>query len=403
MPAGPLEAVLRSHAGLSFERVVRILDDLAPVLDAAHRMGVVHGDVTPSSIMIDHDGRAHLANLRAESMGIAEPDTSPVRSTAHSAYQPPEQRRRQPTDGRADQYALAVIAYELLTGQRRSDAPVVQGIQTVEPMDVLADVPLRRGVGLHANAALRRALSASPANRFPTVGAFVNALADRTPREPPSRQRAPLYRRLRRKWRTAPVATAVLALGLAVVVSDARTRTGLRQTWSVLSRHAPWLPDIRRAIPLPTAGTGSPALGAPGVAGVAPKPASTTGAVRADPSTSAPAANSPSLPLPAVPAVPVRSWAARVATMLGVHLEPPPPAPATGFIAVTADSGSALVIIDGYPRGTTPYLGQIIVGRHSVAAQGWGVKYRPLRTLVTVTQLDTARVVLARTPRRSPG
>ncbi len=387
-PPGSLEDVLRSRTVLSVERIVRILDDLAGALDNAHRMGLVYGDVTPGNILIDRQGRAHLANLHAQPPGAVEPGARGGRSGDHSAYQPPEQWRRQPSDGRADQYALAVITYELLTGQRRSDAPVVHGIQTLEPVEVFTDVPLRHGVGLHVNAALRRALSASPANRFPTVGAFVDALAGREPTEAPTPRRPRFYRSLRRP-RAASVATVIVAAAVALIAVDARVRTDLEHAWRALWVHMEWLSGIGGVIRPPGPVSVPFGTGPTGSHGVSAGPTTIAGAPPALP-TSAPAIRT-SAAAP-VPTRPVGSWAARLATALGISAASPAPPPAIGFIAVTVNGGSALVIIDGIPRGTSPYLGEATVGRHSVSVRNWNHVYRPPRMVVTVTQRDTARV-----------
>src|SRR6185437_16876677 len=89
----------------------------------------------------------------------------------------PEQRRGKHADVRADHYSLAVIAYEMFTGRRRVGCEAVEGIDTLAPIEIHADAPLRQDLPLYANLALRRALSASPANRFPTSTAFAEALA----------------------------------------------------------------------------------------------------------------------------------------------------------------------------------------------------------------------------------
>jgi serine/threonine protein kinase len=198
-----LESLTEKRRPLPLDRVVEIVKDVAVVLDRVHAQGRVHGGLTPNHILIDDDWHAtFVANDRWQILG----DTL----VSVRAYYAPEQWRGQKVDGRADQYALAVIVYELLTGHRRLDSAVLGGIQTLQPVEVFADVPLQPCAGLHVNAALRRALSARAAHRFPTVGAFARALVAPPPVPP-------LWRRA--VWRLVPpVAIAALAIALALAL-----------------------------------------------------------------------------------------------------------------------------------------------------------------------------------------
>src|SRR6185312_12395644 len=147
------------------------------------------------------------------------------------AYAAPEQRRGKHVDGRADQYSLAVIAYELLTGRRRIGFDSVEGIDTVAPIEVLADTPLRKDLPLYANLALRRALSASPANRFPTSTAFADALAGKVDTDVAGLPTKRADLRLTRRSRIAAGGVAFVGLLALVTALDPRLHAAARDAW----------------------------------------------------------------------------------------------------------------------------------------------------------------------------
>lgn len=219
MHGGSVDDALRARTTIPIERIVGIVRDAADALDHAHARGVVHGGIKPANLLIDAQGRACLADLGIATALCAGGGVRATLAARAQAYASPEQRRGRRVDGRADQYALAVSAYEMLTGERLLDAPSIEGIQTLDPVQVLPEVPLRRGLGVHINAALRTAVSASPASRFPTTRAFADALA-----EPDGAGRIARAGHMRRLIAAAVTLLAALALAaLAVRCSDVET------------------------------------------------------------------------------------------------------------------------------------------------------------------------------------
>ncbi|HRI68882.1 MAG TPA: serine/threonine-protein kinase [Polyangium sp.] len=114
--------------GLPVERVLRILDQIASALDLAHSMGIVHRDLKPENILVFDRGPAHDV-VKIIDFGIARITsemfkTGPTALTAAGSvfgtpqYMAPEQVMGQPVDGRADQYAIGIIAFEMLTGSQ---------------------------------------------------------------------------------------------------------------------------------------------------------------------------------------------------------------------------------------------------------------------------------------------
>ncbi|MCC6313228.1 MAG: serine/threonine protein kinase [Thermomicrobiales bacterium] len=112
-----LRDIIAERAPLSPEEIVPILDQAASALGHIHEQGLVHLDIKPENLLVTEDGVLKLIDL-----GLAQPAGRPQeaaagRTVATAAYLAPEQACGDPVDGAADLYALACVAYELLTGR----------------------------------------------------------------------------------------------------------------------------------------------------------------------------------------------------------------------------------------------------------------------------------------------
>jgi eukaryotic-like serine/threonine-protein kinase len=174
-----LKDVIREQAPLGIPQATAIGERVARALDYAHSRGLVHRDVKPANILIGADGSVKVADF-----GIAKADhaddltrTGMVLGTA--AYVAPEQIRGEAVDGKADQYGLAIVLYEAITGRQpfKGDSPVATAAQRLErnPLPVRS---LRADAPRALDAVLMRALARDPRDRFATVGAFADALAE---------------------------------------------------------------------------------------------------------------------------------------------------------------------------------------------------------------------------------
>jgi eukaryotic-like serine/threonine-protein kinase len=180
---------------------IELISTVGEAIDAAHRAGVIHRDLKPENIMLvrEHNARATprvldfgLAKLTGP---IGEDDATLVQS-GHSAgivgtlmYMAPEVLSGQVADARADQYSLALIAYELLSGEHpigvATDlASVVRG-HTEIPVPSLRE--RISSIPLHVAEAIEKALSKKPGERFETVGEFVAVLSGATGSQPVDR------------------------------------------------------------------------------------------------------------------------------------------------------------------------------------------------------------------------
>ena len=164
---------------LPLAEVMRILQDLAGMLDYAHAHAIIHRDIKPENILFD-GGRTVLADFgigRALNTAVQERLTDSQVVIGTPEYMSPEQSvGGEAVDRRADVYSLAVVAYEMLAGCVPFSGPSPQAIhmrKVRDPMPRLRTV--RSDTPVELEAAIRRALAVEPANRFETAGEFVAA------------------------------------------------------------------------------------------------------------------------------------------------------------------------------------------------------------------------------------
>jgi serine/threonine-protein kinase len=169
---------------------LRWLVDIAGALTAAHHVGIVHRDIKPENVMVRDDGLVKVLDFGvARRARLARSDSHPSeqlstpdgggRLVGTPAYMPPEQIRGEPTDGRADQFAWGVLAYELLTGRlpwktAREFLGYIAAVLTERPEPPRTHAP---EIPPQVEAAILRALAKNPANRFPNIGAAAAELA----------------------------------------------------------------------------------------------------------------------------------------------------------------------------------------------------------------------------------
>ncbi len=185
-----LRARLDRERQLPLEDALRITDAVAAALEAAHAVQVVHRDIKPENVLLAA-GHVYVVDFGIAKALIdtgGERITSTGLSIGTPAYMSPEQAAGDPVDGRSDQYSLATVLYEMLTGDVPFAASTAQAIiarRLAEPARPLR--PVRPTVPEPLERAVLTALERTPADRFPSVAAFVTAL--RTAGTPTRRDR----------------------------------------------------------------------------------------------------------------------------------------------------------------------------------------------------------------------
>ena len=159
------------------EWLLQVLEDAARALDYAHAHGVFHRDVKPSNIMVQDDGRVKVADFGIAKVAWAKTitETGMVMGSPH--YMAPEQLKGEPVTARTDQFALAGVAYTVLSGRKPFDADTVASLFSKilhqDPPPVQA---LNPSLGAEVERALRKAMSKDPASRYESCTEFLGAL-----------------------------------------------------------------------------------------------------------------------------------------------------------------------------------------------------------------------------------
>ncbi len=382
---GTLESIVASKKALEFDYCVRVLRDVAAALDHAHRQGVVHRDIKPANILLGESGHAMVADFGiAKALGNTTANATGTGIIGSPAYMSPEQWRGEELDGRADQYALAVVAYEMLSGVRPFETARVEDLLTLHLSAEMPDITaIRPALPASADAALRRAMSKLSSERFSTVTGFVEALAGRRPAGPsPTTARGPRYEP-RRKRRGFPWKTTVAVAALAAVVYGVPpVRAQALEFWGGLVHAATLLRDQAQQL------AASGAAAQPVTAAVAMQDSAVPKDTGAAPDTTRRPDSVMAAPLELERAPLVLDDSSVVRSPVG-----PAPFRMTGarhgWIKVTVAGGTAPIIIDGRSYGSAPQVIRVDKGLHIVTVRGAGDLFMPFQHDVQVAEGDT--------------
>jgi tRNA A-37 threonylcarbamoyl transferase component Bud32 len=179
LAGGSLADRLARDGAQPIGRALDWLEQAAAALDAAHASGIVHRDVKPANLLLDNDDRVKVADFGvASAVGLGSlTEVGTVVGTA--GYLAPEQARGEKATPASDRYALAVVAFELLTGAR----PFERESSTAEALaHVSAPIPpassLNPKLPSQLDDALARGLAKQPEHRYESAADLVHALRD---------------------------------------------------------------------------------------------------------------------------------------------------------------------------------------------------------------------------------
>jgi hypothetical protein len=189
---------LRAGDEIPHRVALRWLQEAGSALDAAHELGVVHRDVKPANLLLDtrrtssagtrETGRLAIGDFGIARLGLEDQITQTGQVLGTAAYLAPEQALGEPATAASDRYALAVVAFELLTGSKPFTAEnfAAQARAHVEDEPPLAserDIDVPPAV----DRVLERGMAKEPDERWETAGAMVRALDDALAAPPPRR------------------------------------------------------------------------------------------------------------------------------------------------------------------------------------------------------------------------
>jgi len=186
-----LKSVLLRQRRLPIDEVRRIVREAAAALAAAHKAGVVHRDIKPENIMLEGPER----RVRLMDFGISKAmDSGETQLTRTGVivgtpqYMSPEQASGDPNiDHRADQYSLAVVGYQMLSGRAPFDGDTARAIMAKQLLEEPAPLPtLVDNLPGPVSAALFRGLRKDPKQRFDSIAEFADTLAATSVAEVPT-------------------------------------------------------------------------------------------------------------------------------------------------------------------------------------------------------------------------
>jgi serine/threonine protein kinase len=253
---GSLRDLLERQDHLPADEAVRLTQQIASALGAAHELGLIHRDVKPGNILLDTDGNALLTDfgiarrVAAQHSGDGPTLAGTGLPVGTPQYMAPEQLRGEDLDQRTDVYALGAVLYELLTGV----APHVAG----SPFEVAALAlsapivqPTQRNpqVWPELEQVVLKALARQTTSRYPDMQSFTAALELALRRHAvhaPAVSRTPLQEKImgarllappwktwgKWTWQTTAIALAVGVLvgaigGTALVMARGGTTSGV--------------------------------------------------------------------------------------------------------------------------------------------------------------------------------
>ena len=180
-----LTEIVKANGALAPVRAAEITRQAAEGLHAAHGLGIVHRDLKPDNVMVARDGEG-LDCVKVVDFGIAKAASVEAQKVTRTGmvvgtpeYMSPEQLSGEQVDGRSDQYALALVAFNMLTGDLPFPSESTQTsmvMRLTERPRSLAEMKPDVAWSGEVQAVMSKALERQPADRYATVRDFARAL-----------------------------------------------------------------------------------------------------------------------------------------------------------------------------------------------------------------------------------
>ena len=179
-----LDSVIRDEGQQSVGFVQAVLQYAGTAMEYAHQRGVVHRDIKPANFMLDKDGWLVVTDFGIAKMEEVQSLTLSGTLVGTPFYMSPEQFNGAALTGASDQYALGIVAYELLTGRTPFHAATLAEVMRGHLLDPPPAVrQVRPDVSVEMEAGLMRMIAKEPADRFPSLADAVTEFGAMLPDE----------------------------------------------------------------------------------------------------------------------------------------------------------------------------------------------------------------------------
>lgn len=183
IPGGDLSGLALREGPMPAARAARFISPVASALDAAHSAGLIHRDVKPANILVDTrpglPDRVYLSDFGISKVAMSTLSLTAVgQAIGTPDYMAPEQIEGvRAVDGRADQYALACVAYKLLTGSVPFKRDTVMAVMMAHLSNPPPSLVVRRpDLPDAVDGVLAKAMAKRPEERYESCGDFAEAL-----------------------------------------------------------------------------------------------------------------------------------------------------------------------------------------------------------------------------------
>lgn len=357
LAATSLRTMLRDKGTLDARTCRRVLTQIVSALEYLHRHGVVHGAIKPENVLIDRDGwvsvsdpsfqrlhQSRITRTRPDDTGAAREVLLPPRPT----WVAPEDHERGERSPAADQFALAALGYECLSGRPPAARP--EALQRLRP-----------DATIQTSRAIERALSEDPRQRYASCADFLWAMEASVPSADANRPADKVAQDvvLIDEW-TPPAdprrhllllgrVAAVVGVGAVLLLAARELRSIMRPEPVALRREPATTPTAT-----PSATTDVPGAAAPGRSPAPSSPsanATVSGATAARPAAPTPAAPRSPSPQPKPTTTATRATTSSADASPATPAATPAAAPAKLFVNSTP---WGQLFVDGLLIGNTP-------------------------------------------------
>jgi eukaryotic-like serine/threonine-protein kinase len=175
---GTLEDRLKAGGAQQTSDVLRWLSEAAGALDAAHEAGIVHRDVKPGNLLLDERGEVRVADFGVASAVGMDSMTMTGTVLGTAGYLSPEQAMGKRATPASDRYALGVVAWELMTGERPYAAANTTAEAAAHVHAPIPSISERTNLPRELDPVFRRGLAKDPDDRYESAAEFVAALRE---------------------------------------------------------------------------------------------------------------------------------------------------------------------------------------------------------------------------------